>query len=76
MKECKEKEYNVPVYHLDGTRISNTTPSRARRLIKVGAAKRIFVDGVFSLQLLTETRKKGSENESKSCVSRITGQRL
>jgi hypothetical protein len=59
-KICKtcNKVYNIPVYHADGTRISNTTPSRARRLIKSGVARKVFINNMFSLQLTTDTRKE------------------
>jgi hypothetical protein len=48
----------VPVYHKDGTQLMNTTPTRARKLIKNKQARPFFKDNIFCIQLLDETRKE------------------
>lgn len=48
----------VPVYHKDGTQLDNTTTSKARKLLKGGIAKKQWINGVFSIQLLEDTRKE------------------
>ena len=58
MKTSVEMVSRIPVYHKDGSRLQDTTPSRARKLIKGNQAKSIKKDGVFSLQMLVDTRKE------------------
>lgn len=51
----------IPVYHLDGTRIADTKPARARKLIQAKQAIIKKIDGSFCLQMIVDTRRSTNE---------------
>jgi 5-methylcytosine-specific restriction endonuclease McrA len=53
----KELMNRIPVYHKDGTRISNTTEARARKLIKNKQAVAVENASTFSIKMIVDTRK-------------------
>ncbi|TAG49797.1 MAG: hypothetical protein EAZ30_02880 [Betaproteobacteria bacterium] len=49
----------IEIFDTDGTRLTPTTPRNSRRLLRDGAAQRIFRDGVFAGIQLTKPLGSG-----------------